>query len=87
MKKINLMNYEIKTNEELKNLIESKVENLYLKSGLCATERIDIELMLTDEQLELFYKIDLNNNYYWEKFDDMIYLAYTEKTYLEGIKT
>lgn len=84
MKKINLMNYEIKTNEELKNLIESKVENLYLKSGLCATERIDIELMLTDEQLELFYKIDLNNNYYWEKFDDMIYLAYTEKTYLEG---
>lgn len=84
MKKINLMNYEIKTNEELKNLIESKVENLYLKSGLCATERIDIELMLTDEQLELFYKIDLNNNYYWEKFDDIIYLAYTEKTYLEG---
>ena len=84
MKKINLTNYEIKTNEELKNLIESKVENLYLKSGFCATERIDIELMLTDEQLELFYKIDLNNNYYWEKFDDMIYLAYTEKTYLEG---
>ena len=30
MKKINLMNYEIKTNEELKNLIESKIENLYL---------------------------------------------------------
>ena len=84
MKKIDLTNYKIKTNEELKNLIESKVENLYLKSGLCATERIDIELMLTDEQLELFYKIDLNNNYYWEKFDDMIYLAYSEKTYLEG---
>ena len=84
MKKLNLTNYEIKTNEELKNLIESKVENLYLKSGLCATERIDIELMLTCKQLELFYKIDLNNNYYWEKFDDMIYLAYTEKTYLEG---
>ena len=84
MKKIDLTNYKIKTNEELKNLIESKVENLYLKSGLCATERIDIELMLTDEQLELFYKIDLNNNYYWEKFDDIIYLAYTEKTYLEG---
>ena len=84
MKKIDLTNYEIKTNEELKNLIESKVENLYLKSGFCATERIDIELMLTDEQLELFYKIDLNNNYYWEKFDDIIYLAYTEKTYLEG---
>lgn len=84
MKKINLMNYEIKTNEELKNLIESKVENLYLQMGYCGTERIDIELALTDEQLELFYKIDLNNNYYWEKFDDMIYLAYTEKTYLEG---
>ena len=84
MKKLDLTNYEIKTNEELKNLIESKVENLYLKSGLCATERIDIELALTDEQLELFYKIDLNNNYYWEKFDDMIYLAYSEKTYLEG---
>lgn len=84
MKKINLTNYEIKTNEELKNLIESKVKTLYLKSGLCDTERIDIELMLTDEQLELFYKIDLNDNYYWEKFDDMIYLAYTEKTYLEG---
>ena len=84
MKKINLMNYEIKTNEELKNLIESKIENLYLKSGLCATERIDIELMLTIQQLELFYKIDFENNYYWEKFDDMIYLAYTEKTYLEG---
>ena len=84
MKKINLMNYEIKTNEELKNLIESKVENLYLKSGLCDTERIDIELMLTIQQLELFYKIDFENNYYWEKFDDMIYLAYTEKTYLEG---
>ena len=84
MKKINLMNYEIKTNEELKNLIESKIENLYLNSSLCATERIDIGLMLTDEQLELFYKIDLNNNYYWEKFDDMIYLAYSEKTYLEG---
>ena len=81
MKKINLMNYEIKTNEELKNLIESKVENLYLKSGLCDTERIDIELMLTIQQLELFYKIDFENNYYWEKFDDMIYLAYTEKTY------
>lgn len=84
MKKINLMNYEIKTNEELKNLIESKVKNLYLKSGLCATERIDIELMLTDKQLELFCEIDFENNYYWEKFDDMIYLAYTEKTYLEG---
>ena len=84
MKKIDLMNYEIKTNEELKNLIESKVENLYLKSGLCDTERIDIELMLTIQQLELFYKIDFENNYYWEKFDDMIYLAYTEKTYLEG---
>ena len=84
MKKINLMNYEIKTNEELKNLIESKIENLYLKSGLCATERIDIELMLTIQQLELFYKIDFENNYYWEKFDDMIYLAYSEKTYLEG---
>ena len=83
MKKIDLTNYEIKSSEELKELIENKVENLYLKSGLCATERIDIELMLTDEQLELFYKIDLNNNYYWEKFDDMIYLAYTEKTYLE----
>ena len=80
MKKINLMNYEIKTNEELKNLIESKIENLYLKSGLCATERIDIELMLTDEQLELFYKIDFENNYYWEKFDDMIYLAYSERS-------
>lgn len=84
MKKLNLMSYEIKTSEDLKNLIENKVESLYLQSGLCATERIDIELMLTDEQLELFYKIDLNNNYYWEKFDDMIYLAYTEKTYLEG---
>ena len=84
MKKINLMNYEIKTNEELKNLIESKVKTLYLKSGLCGTERIDIELMLTIQQLELFYKIDFENNYYWEKFDDMIYLAYTEKTYLEG---
>ena len=74
------MNYEIRTNEELKNLIESKIENLYLKSGLCATERIDIELMLTDEQLELFYKIDFENNYYWEKFDDMIYLAYSERS-------
>ena len=84
MKKINLMNYEIKTNEELKNLIEFKVKTLYLKSGLCATERIDIELMLTDEQLELFYEIDFENNYYLEKFDDMIYLTYTEKTYLEG---
>lgn len=84
MKKLNLMSYEIKTSEDLKKLIEYKVENLYLQSGLCATERIDIELMLTDEQLELFYKIDLNNNYYWEKFDDMIYLAYSEKTYLEG---
>ena len=83
MKKINLMNYEIKTNEELKNLIEFKVKNLYLKSGLCDTERIDIELMLTIQQLELFYKIDFENNYYWEKFDDMIYLAYTEKTDLE----
>ena len=84
MKKINLMNYEIKTSEELKELIEFKVKTLYLKSGLCATERIDIELMLTIQQLELFYKIDFENNYYWEKFDDMIYLAYTEKTYLEG---
>lgn len=84
MKKLNLTNYEIKTNEELKNLIESKVENLYLKSGFCGTERIDIELMLTIQQLELFYKIDFENNYYWEKFDDMIYLAYSEKTYLEG---
>ena len=46
--------------------------------------RIDIELMLTIQQLELFYKIDFENNYYWEKFDDMIYLAYSEKTYLEG---
>ena len=84
MKKINLTNYETKTSEELKELIEYKVETLYLKSGLCDTERIDIELMLTIQQLELFYKIDFENNYYWEKFDDMIYLAYTEKTYLEG---
>ena len=79
MKKINLMNYKIKSSEELKELIENKVESLYLKSGLCDTERIDIELMLTDEQLELFYKIDFENNYYWEKFDDMIYLAYSER--------
>ena len=79
MKKIDLTNYKTKTSEELKNLIESKIENLYLKSGLCATERIDIELMLTDEQLELFYEIDFENNYYWEKFDDMIYLAYSER--------
>ena len=64
MKKINLMNYEIKTNEELKNLIESKVKTLYLKSGICDTERIDIELMITIKQLELFYKIDFENNYY-----------------------
>lgn len=84
MKKLNLMSYEIKTSDDLKKLIEYKVENLYLQGGFCGTERIDIELMLTDEQLELFYKIDLNNNYYWEKFDDIIYLAYTEKTYLEG---
>lgn len=84
MKKLNLMSYEIKTSEDLKKLIEYKVENLYLQSGLCATERIDIELRLTIQQLELFYEIDLNNNYYWEKFDDMIYLAYSEKTYLEG---
>ena len=84
MKKIDLTNYETKTSEELKELIEFKVETLYLKSGLCDTERIDIELMLTIQQLELFYKIDFENNYYWEKFDDMIYLAYSEKTYLEG---
>ena len=79
MKKINLMNYEIKTSEALKELIEFKVKTLYLKSGLCDTERIDIELMLTIQQLELFYKIDFENNYYWEKFDDMIYLAYSER--------
>ena len=84
MKKIDLTNYKTKTSEELKELIEFKVETLYLKSGLCDTERIDIELMLTIQQLELFYKIDFENNYYWEKFDDMIYLAYSEKTYLEG---
>lgn len=48
MKKIDLTNYKIKTNEELKNLIESKVENLYLQMGYCGTERIDIELALTD---------------------------------------
>ena len=84
MKKIDLTNYETKTSEALKELIEFKVKTLYLKSGLCDTERIDIELMLTIQQLELFYKIDFENNYYWEKFDDMIYLAYTEKTYLEG---
>lgn len=82
MKKINLMSYEVKTSEDLKKLIEYKVESLYLQMGYCATERIDIELMLTIQQLELFYKIDFENNYYWEKFDDMIYLAYTEK--LEG---
>ena len=84
MKKLNLMSYEIKTSDDLKKLIEYKVENLYLQGGFCATERIDIELMLTIQQLELFYKIDFENNYYWEKFDDMIYLTYSEKTYLEG---
>ena len=79
MKKIDLTNYKTKTSEELKELIKFKVETLYLKSGFCDTERIDIELMLTIQQLELFYKIDFENNYYWEKFDDMIYLAYSER--------
>ena len=80
MKKINLMSYEVKTSEDLKKLIESKVENLYLQMGYCGDENLDIELMLTDEQLELLDEIDLDDNYYWEKLKDYIgiYLSYSE---------
>lgn len=80
MKKINLMSYEVKTSEDLKKLIEYKVESLYLQMGYCGDENLDIELMLTDEQLELFDEIDLDDNYYWEKLKDYtgIYLSYSE---------
>ena len=80
MKKINLTNYEVKTSEDLKKLIEYKVESLYLQMGYCGDENLDIELMLTDEQLELFDEIDLDDNYYWEKLKDYIgiYLSYSE---------
>ena len=80
MKKINLTSYETKTSDELKELIEFKVKSLYLQMGRCDTENLDIELMLTDEQLELFDEIDLDDNYYWEKLKDYIgiYLSYSE---------
>ena len=80
MKKINLMSYEVKTSEDLKKLIEYKVESLYLQMGYCGDENLDIELMLTDEQLNLFDEIDLDDNYYWEKLKDCIgiYLSYSE---------
>lgn len=63
----------------LLNKIEMLIEEEAEKEGICfpSNESVTIELVLSNDQLEQFYNLELSDNYNYEIADNTILITYT----------
>jgi hypothetical protein len=63
----------------LKNIIDEQLQKKALRTGAMGTESVSIDIELTDEQLQEFYKINFSDNYHWEVTDNIVTITYVEQ--------
>ena len=64
----------------LLNKIEMLIEEKAEKEGIVfpSNESVTVELVLSNEQLEQFYNLDLSDNYDYEIADNTVLITYTD---------
>ena len=60
--------------------INDKIEIEIYKKGICfpGSESVTVQLILTDEEIEKFYNLDLGNNCYYEIESNTVLITYSE---------
>jgi hypothetical protein len=59
-------------------LINKEINKEMERTGKMGTESVTIKLTLTNEQMQEFDKLDLNEHYNFEKEGNTLYINYTE---------
>ena len=71
------MNKNIKN--ELIDKIKSAIEEKAMKYGFMGDEMVSTTLILTDEELEVFQEIDLDEDHYWFEIENNeVTISHTE---------
>lgn len=66
----------------MKNLmdrIQQEIDVKAMKSGKMGTERINVTLELTSEEMNEFYKINLDEHWNWEIESNTLFISYVEE--------